>query len=102
MAKTETERLYEAKDVLRVDGDENDSVILALVRALPGYIETVTGMSEADQENEPIVDTVRGFILTLWYYADHTDDIKLQRTIDNLLKVITLKANTINREGAAE
>lgn len=102
MAKTETERLYEAKDVLRVDGSENDAIILALVKSLPGYIETVTGMSEADQENEPIVDTVRGFILTLWYYADHTDDIKLQRTIDNLLKVITLKANSINRAGAAE
>lgn len=100
MAKTEAERLYEAKDVLRVDGSENDAIILALVKSLPGYIETVTGMSEADQENEPIVDTVRGFILTLWYYADHADDIKLQRTIDNLLKVITLKANTLNRAGA--
>ena len=48
-------------------------------------------MSIEQQETEPLVDTVSGFLLTLWYYSDHTDDVKLQRTIDNLLKCITLK-----------
>ena len=48
-------------------------------------------MSAEQQETEPLVETVSGFILTLWYFSDHSDDIKLQRTIDNLLKCITLK-----------
>ena len=82
----------DAKDILRVDGDDNDSFINSLVESLPGYIEVTTGMSADQQENEPLVHTVSGFLVTLWYYADHTDDAKLQRTIDNLLKCITLKA----------
>ena len=59
-------------------------------------------MTEAEQEQEPIVETARAFIITLWYYSDHADDIKLQRTIDALLKAITLKANELHRAGAAE
>lgn len=84
--------LQEAKDFLRVDGTDNDALITSLLAALPGYIEVTTGMTEAAQANEPLVDTVSGFILTLWYYSDHADDVKLNRTISNLLKCITLKA----------
>lgn len=94
--------LDNAKEVLRVDGSDNDGIILALVNALPDYIETVTGMKQADQEKEPLVNTVAGFIVRLWYFADHAEDIKLQRTIDSLLKVLTLKANSINRAAATE
>lgn len=93
--------LTQAKNDLRVDGTENDVIILALCEALPDYIEVQTGMSRQDQLNEPLVDTVCGFIIRIWYYADHADDVKLQRTIDSLLKCITLKANTINRAKAA-
>lgn len=93
--------LTQAKNDLRVDGTENDVIILALCEALPDYIEVQTGMSRQDQLNEPLVDTVCGFIIRIWYYADHADDVKLQRTIDNLLKCITLKANAINRAKAA-
>lgn len=93
--------LYQAKNDLRVDGTENDVIITALVEALPDYIEVQTGMSKQDQTTEPLVDTVCGFIIRVWYYADHADDVKLSRTIDNLLKCITLKANTINRAKAA-
>lgn len=86
--------LQEAKDVLRVDGDDNDTLIQSLINSLPGYIEVQTGMTEAQQITEPLVKTVSGFILTLWYFSDHADDLKLQRTIDNLLKSITLKVTT--------
>lgn len=84
--------LAEAKAVLRVDTTYNDDLITSLLAALPGYIELTTGMKEADQATEPLVKTVSGFILMLWYYSDHADDIKLNRTIDSLLKAITLKA----------
>lgn len=84
--------LDEAKNILRVDGTDNDALIASLIESLPGYIEVSTGMGEELQEAEPLVKTVSGFILTLWYYADHADDVKLQRTINHLLKCISLKA----------
>lgn len=83
--------LTDALNVLRLDSGANDALVGSLLDAIPGYIEVTTGMSIKQQETEPLVDTVSGFLLTLWYYSDHTDDVKLQRTIDNLLKCITLK-----------
>lgn len=83
--------LEEAKNILRVDCEDNDELINSLLQAIPDYIEVTTGMPAEQQANEPLVNTVSGFILTLWYYADHADDVKLQRTIDSLLKCITLK-----------
>ena len=84
--------LTEALNVLRVDAGVNDDLILSLLDAMPTYIEQTTGMSIAQQEEEPLVRTCCNFLLILWYHADHSDDTKLQRTIDNLLKCITLKA----------
>lgn len=83
--------LKQACNILHVDEGNNDALIESLIYALPDYIEVTTGMKEEQQMDEPLVDTVSGFLLTLWYYSDHSDDIKLQRTIDNLLKCITLK-----------
>lgn len=83
--------LAQAYNILHVDEGNNDELIYSLVAAIPDYIEVTTGMSAEQQETEPLVGTVSGFILTLWYFSDHSDDIKLQRTIDNLLKCITLK-----------
>lgn len=84
--------LEQAKEILRVDGTANDAIIQSLVNALPVYIETTTGMLPDQQFNEPLCYTVEGFLLTLWYYSDHADDLKLQRTIDNLLKTISARA----------
>ena len=90
--------LTEACNVLHVDEGNNDELILSLISALPGYIEVTTGMSEADQASEPLCQTVSGFLLTQWYYADHADDQALTRTINALLKAITLKAREIVNE----
>lgn len=92
--------LSQAKDVLRIDNTENDALIYTLCEAVPDYIELTTGMTKQNQISEPLVDTVAGFIITLWYYSDHADDVKLNRTIDALLKAITLKANAQNRAAA--
>ena len=84
--------LSEACNVLHVDEGNNDELILALVAALPDYIETTTGLARVNQVAEPLVRTVEGLILTQWYYADHADDQALTRTINALLKAITLRA----------
>ncbi len=84
--------LTEACNVLHVDEGTNDDLINALVLALPSYIETTTGLPEDFQSDEPLVKTVSGFLLTLWYYADHSDDAALTRTIDALLKAISVRA----------
>lgn len=83
--------LEEARNILRVDEGDNDLLIMSLLEAIPVYIETTTGMTAEQQKNEPLAAVVSGFIITLWYYSDHADDKKLQRTIDSLLKCITTK-----------
>lgn len=84
--------LSEAYNVLHVDAGVNDDLIQALLDAIPDYIETTTGLSVENQSAEPLVQTVSGFILTQWYYADHADDQALTRTINSLLKVLSIRA----------
>lgn len=84
--------LHDACNVLHVNEGDNDELIRTLIMALPDYIELATGLSVDNQVSEPMVDTVAGLILTQWYYADHADDQSLTRTINALLKAITLRA----------
>ena len=84
--------LSEACNVLHVDQGNNDELINSLLQALPSYIEVATGLTEEQQAEEPLVEVVSGFILTQWYYADHADDQALTRTINALLKAISLRA----------
>lgn len=84
--------LTEACNVLHVDEGNNDELIQSLIDALPSYIATTTGLTEVNQVAEPLVKTVSGLLLTQWYYADHADDQALTRTINALLKAISLRA----------
>lgn len=93
--------LQEACNVLHVDEGTNDDLINSLLLALPDYIEIATGYPVNANENlirEPLVETVSGLLLTQWYYADHADDQALTRTINALLKSITIKARSISAE----
>ena len=90
--------LSEALDVLHVDAGVQDDLIYALVSALPSYIETTTGLKEEDQASEPLVKTVEGLIITQWYYADHADDQALTRTINSLLKALSVQARAYHAE----
>ncbi len=87
--------INKARDILRIDGTDNDEILMILLDAVPDYLELTTGMSKEQQEEEPMADTAAGFILRLWYHAEQADAEKLQRTIDSLLKVLTLKAGKI-------
>ena len=96
--------LSDARNVLHVDAGANDDLIESLLDAIPSYIEVTTGVTEATQANQyiPLVETVSGFLLTQWYYADHADDQALTRTINALLKALTLKAKELNAFTIAE
>ena len=86
--------LEEAREHLRIDSTDNDALILSLLEAIPGYIEVTTGMTPEQQETEPLARTASKFILQLWYNAEQTDSEKLQKTIDGLLKSLTVMART--------
>ena len=86
--------LQKACNVLHVDAGNNDALISALIDALPSYIETTTGLSEDLQEEEPLVDVVGGLLLTQWSYSDHADDQSLTRTINALLKALSVRARS--------
>jgi hypothetical protein len=87
--------IAEAREYLRIDGTDNDLIISSLLEAIPGYIETTTGMTPEQQDIEPLANTVSKFILQLWYNAEQTDSFKLERTIDSLLKAITVMAKAL-------
>lgn len=91
--------IYDARNALHLDEGDNDELVCSLVEALPDYIEQVTGMTAARQETEPLIKTVGNFIMELWYYGVHTDDVRLNRTINSLLKVLTFKAAAADGDG---
>ena len=84
--------LETAREWLRIDGTDNDDIIMSLVAAASDYIEITTGMSAAQQEEEPLAETAEKFLIQLWYNAEQSESEKLQRTIDGLLKALTVKA----------
>ncbi len=91
--------LDKAREWLRLDGTDNDEVIQGLLAAIPEYIEETTGMTAEAQATDPLAETAGKFLLTLWYHAEQAEADKLQRAIDGILKVLTIRARTINSEG---
>ncbi|MBQ6739065.1 MAG: phage gp6-like head-tail connector protein [Synergistaceae bacterium] len=88
--------LKEACDVLRVDEGANDELISSLISAMPDYITLSTGMQAEQQAIEPLVKTVEKFLLTLWYFGDRADDVRLNRVINNLLIAISCKVDVVS------
>lgn len=79
--------LEEAKDILRIDGNDNDSVIFPLTQAVTPYIALTTGYKAPDnQEPSPLAKTTGQFLLRLWYFGDDVD--KIQRAVDSLSKAL--------------
>lgn len=78
-----------AREWLRIDGNDNDMIIMGLLAAAPAYIEVATGLSAEAQEGIPLADIITKFLLLLWYDPDGSDTDKLQRVIDGLLKSLS-------------
>lgn len=85
--------MEKARVWLRYGADEThaDALIEGLLEAIPHYIEATTGMTPEQQDKEPLAETAAKFLLMLWF-DDQYHDAGLQRGIDNLLKVLTVKA----------
>ena len=81
--------IEEARDILRIDGSDNDAMIYALLNAIPPYLEATTGYVAADEWYSPIAQAAGRFLLQLWYYGENADTEKLQRVIDSLLKALS-------------
>ncbi len=79
----------EARDILRLDGTDNDQQIIALVEAIPSFLKETTGYTEQQGNYSPVARTAARFILQQWYYGENSDTDKLQRVVDCLLKALS-------------
>ena len=59
----------EGRDILRLDGTDNDHIITPLIEAIPPYLKETTGYSVQREKYSPVARTAARFILQLWYYA---------------------------------
>lgn len=59
----------EARNILRIDGTDNDSEITALVTALPDFLYHTTGYRAINGDYSPVALTAGRFIL--WQPSSH-------------------------------
>lgn len=81
--------IQEARDTLRVDGEDNDPIIISLLESIPSYLEVTTGRTWEDEPVHPLAKTVTKFLLQLWFDPQGIDTERLKRTIDTLLAALT-------------
>lgn len=81
--------MEEARNILRIDGTDNDPEITALVAALPDYLYHATGYRAINGDYSPVALTAGRFLLWQWYYGENADTDKLQRVIDCLLMALS-------------
>ncbi|WP_333861928.1 head-tail connector protein [Clostridium sp.] len=77
--------IEEARDTLRVDGEDLDTVISPILEAIPSYLESTTGKTWDIEPIQPLARQVSKFILMKWF--DGTSDY--DKTIDGLLVALT-------------
>ena len=78
--------IAEARDILRIDGTDNDTLILPLVEAIPPYLYESTGYQPKEGEDfSPIAKVVGRFLLHQWYYGEESDVQKVDRVLHSLL-----------------
>lgn len=84
----------EAREILRIDGSDNDAIIEPLIDAIPPFLEATTGYTATNGDYSPIAMTAGRFLLQMWYYGENVDTGKLQRVIDCLLKALSAERGT--------
>ena len=87
--------IQEAREILRIDGSDNDAIIEPLIDAIPPFLEATTGYSAINGNYSPVAMTVGRFLLQLWYFGENADTDKLQRVIDCLLKALSAERGKV-------
>jgi hypothetical protein len=87
--------ITEARDILRIDGTDNDEIIYPLIEAIPPYLHETTGYTAVDGVYSPVSKTAARFILQQWYYGENADTDKIQRVIDCLLKALSAERGLV-------
>lgn len=81
-----------ARNKLRLDGTDNDTIIQPLLDAMPSYIEQTTGVTSTRQQNDDtvkdIVTALEGFLLQIWYNPEQRDVDKLETVAQSLIKTL--------------
>ena len=85
---------WEGRDILRLDGGDNDALLERLIEAIPPYLHETTGYRPGRGGYSPVARTAAGFILQQWYFGESADTVKLQRVIDSLLKALSAERET--------
>ena len=85
--------LEKAKLFLRVDGDEENTLIQSLINSAVEYIETATGLDAESQKDVELCDTLQSFLIMQWYNRDGEEQAG-DAVIDSLTKSIKAKAAT--------
>jgi hypothetical protein len=80
--------IEDAREILRIDGDDNNAIITPLIEAIPPHLTETTGYI-ATGDYSPVAKTAARFILQQWYYGENADTDKLQHVIDCLLKALS-------------
>lgn len=82
--------IQEGRDILRLDGPDNDAIITPIIVAIPDFLYQTTGYRKRQRgQFSPVSRTAARFILQLWYYGENADTVKLERVIDCLLKALS-------------
>lgn len=71
--------LQEAKDTLRIDGTDNDTIIQPLIDALPDYMQATTGSAWDDDKaaGYNLAKACAKFLICKWFdmNTDYEDEI---------------------------
>jgi hypothetical protein len=87
--------IEEAREILRLDGDDNDDIIRPLLLVMPDYLKTTTGYKPNRNKYSHLAITTARFLLQLWYNPEGIEAERLQRVINNLLTALTV---TVKKE----
>lgn len=85
--------LEEAKTRLRVDFDEDDETIIAMIESIPDYLETKTGARWDKEPIKPLVKTLAGHYICSIYNQEFKE---YEEPINNILMVLTSMAKKEN------
>ena len=78
--------IEEARDILRIDGSDNDAMIFALLSAVPPYLEATTGYTAVNGDYSPLAQAAGLALHQYGNYSHKAKTNKLQRISRTLWK----------------